>query len=118
MGVIRFRSGLLAQFHDAFTIRHTHTGFEVHGTEGSLFGEDVMTQEPQGRLFLRKGEKREELDLGPHENLYAHQVRHFNAAVQGQGAPFVTGEDGLRSLAVATAVLGSTKTGRRVAVQY
>ena len=118
MGVIRFRSGLLAQFHDAFTIRHTHTGFEVHGTEGSLFGEDVMTQEPQGRLFLRKGEKREELDLGPHENLYAHQVRHFNAAVQGQGAPFATAEDGLRSLAVAMAVLESTKTGRRITVQY
>jgi len=118
MGVIRFRSGLLAQFHDAFTIRHTHTGFEVHGTEGSLFGEDVMTQEPQGRIFIRKGEKREELDLGPHENLYAHQVRHFNAAVRGQGTPFATAEDGLRSLAVATAVLESTKTGRRVPVQY
>jgi 1,5-anhydro-D-fructose reductase (1,5-anhydro-D-mannitol-forming) len=118
MGVIRFRNGLLAQFHDAFTVKHTHTGFEVHGTEGSLFGEDVMTQEPQGRLFLRKGEKREELDLGPHENLYGHQVQHFNAAVHGQGTPFVTGEDGVRSLAVATAVLESTKTGRRVAVQY
>jgi 1,5-anhydro-D-fructose reductase (1,5-anhydro-D-mannitol-forming) len=118
MGVIRFRSGLLAQFHDAFTIRHTHTGFEVHGTEGSLFGEDVMTQEPQGRLFLRKGEKREELDLGPHENLYAHQVRHFNAAIRGQGPPFATAEDGLRSLAVALAVLESTKSGRRITVQY
>jgi 1,5-anhydro-D-fructose reductase (1,5-anhydro-D-mannitol-forming) len=118
MGVIRFRNGLLAQFHDAFTIRHTQTGFEVHGTEGSLFGEDVMTQEPLGRLFLRKGEKREEIDLGPHENLYGHQVRHFNAAVRGEGKPFVTGEDGVRSLAVATAVLESAKTGRRVAVQY
>ncbi len=118
MGVIRFRSGLLAQFHDAFTIRHTHTGFEVHGTEGSLFGEDVMTQEPQGRLFFRKGEKREEIDPGPHESLYAHQVRHFNAAVQGKGTPFASGEDGVRSLAVAVAVLESTKTGRRVAVQY
>jgi len=118
MGVIRFRSGLLAQFHDAFTIRHTHTGFEVHGTEGSLFGEDVMTQEPQGRLFLRKGEKREELDLGPHENLYAHQVRHFNAAIRGQGPPFATAEDGVRSLAVALAVLESTKSGRRITVQY
>lgn len=118
MGAIRFRSGLLAQFHDAFTIRHTHTGFEVHGTEGSLFGEDVMTQEPKGRVFLRKDEKREELDLGPHENLYEHQVRHFNASVQGRGKPFVTGEDGVRSLAVATAVLESTKTGRRTSVQY
>lgn len=118
MGVIRFRSGLLAQFHDAFTIKHTRTGFEVHGSDGSLIAEDVMTQEPRGRLFLQKDEKREEIDLGQHENLYAHQVRHFNAAVNGQGTPFATGVDGVRSLAVATAVLESAKTGQRVAVQY
>src|SRR3984957_10563587 len=118
MGAIRFRSGLLAQFHDAFTIPHTRTGFEVHGSEGSLFGEDVMTQEPQGRLYLQREKTREEVDLGPHENLYAHQVRHFNAAVHGQGTPFATGEDGVRSLAVATAVLESTKTGQRVPVRY
>ncbi len=118
MGVIRFRSGLLAQFHDAFTIKHTHTGFEVHGSEGSLIAEDVMTQEPRGRLYLQREDKREEVELGERENLYTHQVRHFNAAVNGQGTPFATGEDGIRSLAVATAVLESAKTGQRVAVRY
>ncbi|MBV9131019.1 MAG: Gfo/Idh/MocA family oxidoreductase [Verrucomicrobia bacterium] len=118
MGAIRFRSGLLAQFHDAFTIKHTRTGFEVHGTEGSLIAEDVMTQEPRGQLFLQKDEKREEVELGEHEDLYARQVRHFNAAVNGRGTPFATAEDGVRSLALATAVLESAKTGQRVAVQY
>jgi 1,5-anhydro-D-fructose reductase (1,5-anhydro-D-mannitol-forming) len=118
MGAIRFRSGLLAQFHDAFTIKNARTGFEVHGSEGSLIGEDVMTQEPQGQLFLQRQGKREEVDLGQHENLYAHQVRHFNAAVRGQGKPFTTGEDGVRSLAVAMAVMEATKTGQRVAVRY
>ena len=118
MGAIRFRSGLLAQFHDAFTIKNARTGLEVHGSDGSLIGEDVMTQEPQGRLYLQRQGKREEVDLGPHENLYAHQVRHFNAAVHGQGKPFTTGEDGVRSLAVALAVLESTKTGQRVPVRY
>jgi len=53
-----------------------------------------------------------------HENLYTHQVRHFNAAVEGQGMPFATGEDGVSSLAVASAVLESTKNGLRIAVQY
>jgi 1,5-anhydro-D-fructose reductase (1,5-anhydro-D-mannitol-forming) len=118
MGAIRFRSGLLAQFHDAFTIKQARTGLEVYGSEGSLIGEDVMTQEPKGRIFLQREDKREEVDLGEHESLYAHQVRHFNAAVKGQGAPFTTGEDGVRSLAVATAVLESTKSGQRVAVRY
>jgi 1,5-anhydro-D-fructose reductase (1,5-anhydro-D-mannitol-forming) len=118
MGAIRFRSGLLAQFHDAFTIKNARTGFEVHGTDGSLIGEDVMTQEPQGRLFLQRQEEREEIDLGQHESLYAHQVRHFNAAVHGKGTPSATGEDGVRSLAVAVAVLESAKTGQRIAVRY
>jgi 1,5-anhydro-D-fructose reductase (1,5-anhydro-D-mannitol-forming) len=77
-----------------------------------------MTQEPQGRLFLQRQEKREEVDLGPHENLYAHQVRHFNAAVLGHGKPFATGEDGVRSLVVAMAVLESAKSGKRVAIRY
>jgi 1,5-anhydro-D-fructose reductase (1,5-anhydro-D-mannitol-forming) len=118
MGAIRFRSGVLAQFHDAFTIRHARTGFEVLGTEGSLIGEDVMTQEPRGRVYLQKEDKREELELEPHEDLYRHQVRYFNAAVNENGNPFTTGDDGVRSLAVAAAVLESTRTGQRVPVRY
>ncbi len=50
MGVIRFRSGLLAQFHDAFTTKHATTGFEVHGSEGSLIATNVMTQRPVGEI--------------------------------------------------------------------
>ena len=44
MGVLRFKSGLIAQFHDGFTTKYAETGFEVHGTDGSLIGRNVMTQ--------------------------------------------------------------------------
>ena len=36
MGVLRFKSGLIAQFHDGFTTKYAVTGFEVHGSDGSL----------------------------------------------------------------------------------
>ncbi len=49
MGVMRFRSGLLAHFFDAFARRYTRTGFEVHGEEGSLIGDNCMTQRPSVR---------------------------------------------------------------------
>ena len=52
MGVMRFRDGVIAQFHDAFTAPHAYTGFEVHGTEGSLYGRDVMTQRPIGTVTI------------------------------------------------------------------
>jgi 1,5-anhydro-D-fructose reductase (1,5-anhydro-D-mannitol-forming) len=118
MGVIRFEGNILAQFHDSFTIRHTATGFEIHGTEGSLLATDVMTQEPVGRIVLRRGTEETEIDPGIREDLYAFAVRHFNAAARGEGEPAATGEDGIRSLAVALAVIESVKTGKRTKVQY
>ncbi len=118
MGVIRFEGNILAQFHDSFTIRHTSTGLEIHGTEGSLLATDVMTQEPVGRIVLRRGTDVTEIDPGPREDLYSFAAQHFNAAAQGEGHPAATGEDGIRSLAVALAAVESIKTGQRVKVHY
>ncbi len=118
MGVIRFESGLLAQFHDAYTIKHAITGFQVHGTDGSIYAKDVMTQQPVGNLYLLRNGVREPIDPGPAEDLYTHAVRRFNDAVFHNGSPWATGDDGVRSLAIALAVLESTKTGRKVAVNH
>jgi 1,5-anhydro-D-fructose reductase (1,5-anhydro-D-mannitol-forming) len=118
MGVMRFRVGLLAQFHDAFTIRHAGTGFEVHGDEGSLIGRDVMTQRPIGTVVLRRGEREEAVAVGEPNNLYERSVRTFNAAIRGEGQPAATGEDGVKSLAIALAVRESAATGRAIPVDY
>ncbi|MEI7556545.1 Gfo/Idh/MocA family oxidoreductase [Candidatus Chlorohelix sp.] len=118
MGVMRFRSGLLAQFHDAFTIKHAGTGFQVHGTEGSLFAEGVMQPNPPGKVFLHCDGKVEEVDTGEHEDVYMIGVRNFVQAVEGQGSPSATGEDGLHSLAVALAAQESARTGASVRVRY
>lgn len=111
MGVMRFRGGVLAQFHDAFTARHAYTGFEVHGTDGSLYGRDVMTQRPTGMVVLRRHGKEESIPI-EHGNLYERSVARFNAAVRGECEPAATGEDGVRSLAIALAVRESAGTGR------
>jgi 1,5-anhydro-D-fructose reductase (1,5-anhydro-D-mannitol-forming) len=94
MGVMRFREGAIAQFHDAFTAPHAYTGFEVHGTDGSLYGRDVMTQRPIGTVTIRRGDLEEEVSV-EHENLYERSVRCFNAAVRGEGEPAASGPDGV-----------------------
>ena len=116
MGVMRFRDGAIAQFHDAFTAPHAYTGFEVHGTEASLYGRDVMTQRPTGTVTIRRGSSDEEIPV-EHENLYERSVRCFNAAIRGEGAPAASGVDGVRSLAVALAVRESAQKGRTVRVE-
>jgi 1,5-anhydro-D-fructose reductase (1,5-anhydro-D-mannitol-forming) len=115
MGVMRFRSGLLAQFHDAFTARYATTGFEVRGTDGSLIATDCMTQKPIGTVLLR-GAAGETVLPTDGVDLYARTVAAFHAAVRGAGRPLATGEDGVRSLAGALAALEAARAGRAVPV--
>ena len=117
MGVMRFRQGVLAQFHDAFTIGHDLTGLQIHGTDGSLYAEENMLQKPNGRIYLQRNGKREEVFVGTIENHYEYLVHEFIEAVHGRGRPFATGEDGLKSVAIATAILESARTSRVVTVQ-
>jgi 1,5-anhydro-D-fructose reductase (1,5-anhydro-D-mannitol-forming) len=116
MGVAQFESGLLAHFHDAFTSRYAKTAFEVHGSEGSLFGADCMTQRPIGTVALRDRNGESLLPL-QQENLYERSVRAFQAAVRGEGQPSATGEDGVRSMAMAIATLESAHSGRVARVE-
>lgn len=115
MSVVRFASGVVAQLHDAFTTPYARTGFEVHGTEGSLIGTDCMTQKPVGDVLLRTASGEQMLPVD-RTNLYLTSLRAFQAAVAGEGRPSATGEDGVRSLAMALASLESARSGREVAV--
>jgi 1,5-anhydro-D-fructose reductase (1,5-anhydro-D-mannitol-forming) len=116
MGMIRFENGVLASFHDAFTTRYATTGLEVHGSDGSLIGTNVMTQRPVGQVVLRGAGGEEVLPIEP-ENLYLRSVRAFHDAIAGKGSPAATGEDGVRSMAVALAALEAARTGRETKVE-
>ena len=115
MGVMRFKSGVIAQFHDGFTTKYAQTGFEVHGTEGSLIGRDVMTQRPIGTVLLRNSDGDTELPLD-HRNLYETALAGFHAAIAGKGAPAATGEDGVWSLAAGLAVVEAAASGKPVKI--
>lgn len=115
MCIWRFRSGVIAQSHEGFTTKFAGTGFEVHGSEGSLIAKDVMTQKPIGSVLLRTAKGEEELSFD-REDLYTRSLRQFHAAIRGEGQPSASGEDGIWSLTSAEAALQSAKSGRSVAV--
>jgi 1,5-anhydro-D-fructose reductase (1,5-anhydro-D-mannitol-forming) len=116
MCIWRFRSGVIAQSHEGFTTKFAGTGFEVHGSDGSLFARDVMTQRPIGSVTLRTAAGEEELSFD-RDDLYSRAVRQFHAAVRGEGRPAATGEDGVWSLASAEAALESARSGRAVKIE-
>ena len=109
MAVLKFDNGVLAQVHDAFTVKHAGTGIEYHGDAGSLFGRNVMTQRAIGEVVLRNSDG-EQLIPVEHENLYQRGVAQFCTAMRGQGQPAATAEDGLKSLVGALAVLNACRT--------
>ena len=116
MGVLRFQNGVIAQFHDGFTTKFAETGLEVHGTEGSLIGRNVMTQRPTGTVTLRNADGEHELPLD-HRNLYESTLAAFHAAIAGKAAPSATGEDGVWSLATGLAVVEAARTGHAVRIE-
>lgn len=117
MSVWTMPSGVMVQAHESFTHAHAGTGFEVHGTAGSILARGVMTQQPVGEIVLRTVAGEELLPFSDH-NLYLRAMNLFHAAVQGHGQPAADGVDGVKSLAVAAAVAQAATTGRRVAVDY
>ena len=115
MCIWRFKSGLIAQSHEGFTTKFAGTGFEVHGSEGSLIASDVMTQKPDGSVLLRTAKGEEQLSFD-REDLYVRSVRQLHAAILGKGQPAATGEDGVWSLTAAEAALQSASSGKAVKI--
>lgn len=116
MGVLRFRNGVIAQFHDGFTTKFAETGLEVHGTEGSLIGRNVMTQRAVGTVTLRDADGEHALPID-HRNLYEAALSAFHAAIAGKAEPSATGEDGVWSLATGLAVVEAARTGGTVKIE-
>lgn len=117
MSVWTMPSGAMVMSHESFTHRFAGSGLEVHGTEGSIFAWDVMTQNPIGSIELVTASGRETIGFD-HHDLYEEGVRRFHAAVAGDGEPAATGLDGVKSLAVALAVREAAARGVRIDVNY
>ncbi|WP_077001235.1 Gfo/Idh/MocA family protein [Variovorax sp. KK3] len=115
MAVLRMDNGVLAQIHAAYTVRHADTGFEVHGEQGSIVARDVMTVRAAGQVLLRDAEGERAVPV-EHEGLYVVGVRRFCEAMAGRGRPAASGEDGVRSLEAALAIVEACKSGRSVRI--
>lgn len=117
MSVWTMPSGAMVMSHESFTHPFAGSGFEVHGTEGSIFARGVMTQRPMGEIELVTKSGREIVPYPAHD-LYVQGVGEFVAATQGKGQPAATGWDGVKSLAVALAVREAAASGKRLTINY
>ena len=115
MAVFRFDNDLIAQVHTAFTVKYAGDGIEVHGSEGSLSIDSVLGRSPSGPVVLKNidGEQRFEMEQ---YSLDDRTIRLFVDAINGEGEPGASGEDGERSLAAALTCLESAQSGRSIKI--
>lgn len=117
MSVWSMPSGVMVMTHESFTHPFAASGLEVYGTEGSILGAGVMTQQPVGEITLVTAAGRETVAYSDH-NLYAQGVSEFVSAIKGDGHPAADGVDGIKSLSVAFAVREAAASGQRQTVDY
>lgn len=117
MSLWQFGSGLCAFTHQGFNTPHASNRLEILGDQASLEARGVLNQAPGGELVWRRSDGDLSLRLD-HDNLYLRGLREMQRAIAGQPHDMATGEAGLKSLAVALALLESARSGRRVAVDY
>lgn len=117
MSVWSMPSGASVQTHESFTHGYAGTALEIHGSKGSIFARNVMTQRPTGEVWLQDASGRHDIRFSDH-NLYARSMGEFAKALSGQGRPAADGIDGVKSLAVALAVRDAARTGQRTDVDY
>jgi 1,5-anhydro-D-fructose reductase (1,5-anhydro-D-mannitol-forming) len=116
MSTLRYAAGTLVQTHDAFTIAHSPTGFQVLGTDGSIEATAAMVQDPVGTILLRDSNGERDVEPDDRRDLYEINVDAFAAAVRGEGDPTATGLEGLRAVQVALAVREAAESGRLVSI--
>ena len=123
---LTFESGALGVLQSATSIWPAFKSrVEIHGTRGSA----IINGEWDQTFFWRIEGEAERVDAGPDfafgdesdprlmpEDRHLIEYRDIVAAVRAGRQPIVTGEEGLRSLAIAQAVYASAAEGREVAV--
>jgi 1,5-anhydro-D-fructose reductase (1,5-anhydro-D-mannitol-forming) len=110
-----FSDNLLVQCHESFVVGSAPRGVEVHGSEGSILGVEIMSQTPGGAVTLRTAAGVENIPL-ENKITYHRGVADFVGAIQGAGRPSATGEDGVWSLKLAKAVALSAASGEAVTI--
>lgn len=119
--LVKFTGNVLAHVVASRRFGFPSNDLVVYGTEGHLFGADLIGEELSGSLELATSEAVQRWEFRrsqqPLTDLYTAQAEAFMRAINGE-APFeASGEDGAAVVRITQAVIESARTGRPVRVQ-
>lgn len=108
---LRFEDDVLAQLASSRRLPNPDNSFVIYGSEARLEARSTLSMEPEGELRVTRGGETEIRRI-PLADLYALEIEAFSRAVE-EGTEFhASGEDGLTSVQVTTAIVESARSGR------
>ena len=114
--LLEFSRGTLATIPVSFRAEY-RTPVELVGTTGVLRADDALNVDRPIHLELRRGGAVIESETVSNHLAYARQVDAFAAAVEGNAAYPIPGEEGWRNQEILDAAYRSLKSGRTEAVK-
>ena len=116
--MLRFANGLYCTLHFSLKIPHGTNTFDVHGTQGSLFGVDTtnLWWGGAGGEVLLKGAASTTTHRFEKTDVYRDEVEDFNRCITEDGEPLATGTDGLRAAEISLAIFESAQHGKSVRI--
>lgn len=112
----RFPSGVSAFTHQGFATPHGEKGIELLGTQATLKGVSMLDQGSPGTVAMMSAQG-DQVTKMQDRNLYVEVLAQFHQALRGRPSDMADGDAGLKSLAVALAILESAKSGKAVLVR-
>lgn len=111
--LLRFQNGahgvLISNFNS------NQNDFEIIGTEGILRSSSWLGREFSGDLRIEKDSEEKPIEL-QETMVYVPQTEHVSRCILEGSEPVISGERGLRNIAVITAAIESARTGQVVRV--
>jgi predicted dehydrogenase len=110
--VLEHENGALSTLNASYASASEYYLMNIYGKEASAYY-DLH----RGLRMLKRGEERPAGIACAKNDTFVEELEEFAAAVRGNGAPEMGGEDAARSLAVVRAGIVSAREGRRVEVE-
>jgi 1,5-anhydro-D-fructose reductase (1,5-anhydro-D-mannitol-forming) len=115
--LLRFAGGCFAELTCSRRLPHAENSLVVHAERCRLDAHGTMGMEAAGWLTATRAGAEPELWRPQLEDLYQSEIRAFAAAVEEGRAFHASAEDGVRSVAVTSAIVEAARTGRAVPVE-
>jgi 1,5-anhydro-D-fructose reductase (1,5-anhydro-D-mannitol-forming) len=113
--LLRFSSGTLGYVHVNQSAPNARDDIVLYGTEGRVLGANLSRPGREGTLTFTTPTGERSLAAGSHD-AYCRAVDAFAAAVIGGRDPSPSGEDGVRSVELTTAIAEAVRERRTVAL--